>query len=118
MRIAIFIPLMALVMCAAASAAAPDLSVSSTADRSEGLPGDLITLHVTVSNLGDSTAPLSELSVYLSPEPMERLWEKVRAQMRPGSLFISNSFVVPGVKPDLTLPLTSSRVRSLYVWRV
>lgn len=55
---------------------------------------------------------------FLSPEPMEQLWAKVRRQMRPGSLFISNSFAVPGVPPDLTLPLTPSNTRALYVWRV
>jgi SAM-dependent methyltransferase len=67
---------------------------------------------------GEDFSGYDVVYAFLSPEPMERLWEKVRAQMRPGSLFISNSFVVPGVKPDLTLPLTSSRVRALYVWRV
>jgi SAM-dependent methyltransferase len=55
---------------------------------------------------------------FLSPEPMEQLWAKARAQMRPGSLFISNSFGVPGVPPDLTLPLKSSNGRALYVWRI
>jgi|KBSSwiStaDraftv2_1062776.scaffolds.fasta_scaffold659234_2 SAM-dependent methyltransferase len=55
---------------------------------------------------------------FLSPEPMEQLWAKARAQMRPGSLFISNSFGVPGVPPDLTLPLKSSSGRALYVWRI
>ena len=55
---------------------------------------------------------------FLSPEPMERLWDKARTQMRPGSLFISNSFIVPGVKPDLTLPLTAGGMRALYVWQV
>jgi len=49
---------------------------------------------------------------------MEQLWAKARAQMRPGSLFISNSFGVPGVPPDLTLPLKSSSGRALYVWRI
>jgi SAM-dependent methyltransferase len=34
---------------------------------------------------------------FLSPAPMAALWEKVRQEMRPGSLFISNSFAVPDV---------------------
>ena len=55
---------------------------------------------------------------FLSPEPMEQLWVKARSQMRPGSLFISNSFEVPGVPPDLTLPLKSTNGRALYVWRM
>jgi hypothetical protein len=33
---------------------------------------------------------------FLSPAPMAALWEKVRQEMPPGSLFISNSFAVPG----------------------
>jgi SAM-dependent methyltransferase len=53
---------------------------------------------------------------FLSPAPMERLWDKVQAQMRPGTLFVSNSFIVPGVAPDLTLPVTSGS--ALYVWRI
>lgn len=42
---------------------------------------------------------------YLSPAPMARLWEKARAEMRPGSLFISNSFEVPGVRFDEVVDL-------------
>jgi SAM-dependent methyltransferase len=53
---------------------------------------------------------------FLSPEPMERLWQKVCSQMAPGSLFVSNSFIVPGVAPDLTLPVRGGSV--LYVWQV
>ncbi len=37
---------------------------------------------------------------YLSPVPMARLWDKARAEMRPGSLLISNTFEIPGVTPD------------------
>ncbi len=37
---------------------------------------------------------------FLSPAPMPQLWEKVQAEMKPGSLFISNSFPVPGATPD------------------
>lgn len=37
---------------------------------------------------------------YLSPAPMARLWEKARSEMKPGSLFISNSFAVPGLRFD------------------
>jgi SAM-dependent methyltransferase len=55
---------------------------------------------------------------FLSPEPMEQLWAKVRTQMRPGALFISNTFLVPGVPPDLTLPIAPRNARALYVWRV
>ncbi|MDP1679075.1 MAG: class I SAM-dependent methyltransferase, partial [Candidatus Nitrotoga sp.] len=31
---------------------------------------------------------------YLSPVPMEKLWHKARAEMRPGTIFISSTFTV------------------------
>lgn len=55
---------------------------------------------------------------YLSPAPMVRLWEKVRREMRPGSLFISNSFAVPGRKPDETVELHDLNDSSLLIWRL
>ncbi len=54
---------------------------------------------------------------FLSPAPMAALWEKVRREMRPGALFVSNSFAVPGVDPDQSVPLTG-RGGCLYVWRL
>ena len=45
-------------------------------------------------------ADLGEYDVvyaFLSPAPMAKLWAKVETEMAPGSLFISNSFPVPGV---------------------
>jgi len=54
---------------------------------------------------------------FLSPVPMERLMEKVSKEMRPGSLFISNSFGVPGRPADEILELTDGRSTQLHVWR-
>jgi hypothetical protein len=54
---------------------------------------------------------------FLSPVPMGALWRKVRAEMRPGSLFVSNTFEVPGVAPDHVIPLGRSG-RALLVWRL
>ena len=48
---------------------------------------------------------------------MPRLWEKVRREMRPGSLFISNSFDVPGFPPDETVELHDLSRARLLVWR-
>jgi hypothetical protein len=65
--------------------------------------------------------PLSEADVvyaFLSPAPMTRLWHKARSEMRPGTLFVSNSFAVPGVEPDTTLQLRDRRGSRLYVWRM
>ena len=55
---------------------------------------------------------------FLSPIPMERLYEKVRAEMRPGNLFISNSFEVPGVQADEVLELSDGRKTRLHLWRL
>jgi hypothetical protein len=55
---------------------------------------------------------------YLSPAPMARLWRKARAEMRAGSIFVSNDFAVPGVAPAETI-VVGDRMRStLYVWRM
>ncbi len=51
---------------------------------------------------------------YLSPAPMARLWEKARAEMKPGSLFVSNSFAVPWLVFDEEIELGDrSRARLL-----
>ncbi len=55
---------------------------------------------------------------YLSPAPMLRLWDKVQREMRPGSLFISNTFVVPGEAPDQSIELHDLSRSTLYVWRI
>ncbi len=52
---------------------------------------------------------------YLSPAAMPALWRKVKAEMRPGSVFVSVEFAVPGVEPDEIIE-TGARQR-LYVWR-
>lgn len=55
---------------------------------------------------------------YLSPAPMPRLWEKARSEMRPGSLFISNTFSVPGVEPDEVVELHDLSHARLLIWRM
>ena len=42
---------------------------------------------------------------FLSPEPMAALWEKVRREMRPGTVFLSHTFAVPGRPEDWNRPL-------------
>jgi SAM-dependent methyltransferase len=54
---------------------------------------------------------------YLSPVPMTRLWQKVEQEMRPGSLFISNTFAVPGIEPDETVELNDLSHARLLIWR-
>jgi SAM-dependent methyltransferase len=55
---------------------------------------------------------------YLSPAPMTRLWEKARAQMKPGSLFISNTFAVPEAAPDEVLEPDERSHARLLIWRM
>lgn len=54
---------------------------------------------------------------YLSPAPMAELWRKVEREMRPGSLFVSNTFAVPGVEPDETIDLNDLSHARLLIWR-
>jgi SAM-dependent methyltransferase len=54
---------------------------------------------------------------FLSPAPMDALWAKVEREARPGTLFVSNSFGVPGLEPHQLVPLGRGG-RALYVWRL
>lgn len=55
---------------------------------------------------------------FLSPEPMPALWDKARREMRPGGLFVSNSFEVPGIKPERILELNDGRRTRLLIWQL
>jgi hypothetical protein len=55
---------------------------------------------------------------YLSPVPMEALWQKARNEMQPGSLFISNTFAVPDHPPQETLTVDDLHHSTLYLWRM
>lgn len=55
---------------------------------------------------------------FLSPAPMPELWAKARREMRPGSLFVSLAFAVPGVEPDEALVVSDRQRHTLYVWRM
>ncbi len=52
---------------------------------------------------------------FLSPVPMPGLFEKARREMKPGSVFVSNSFGVPGEKADETVVVGG---RTLYFWKM
>lgn len=55
---------------------------------------------------------------FLSPEPMPKLFEKARAEMKAGSLFVSNSFEVPGHAADRVVEVGDRRGTRLHVWRM
>ncbi len=54
---------------------------------------------------------------FLSPVPMDALMRKARAEMRAGSLLVSNTFLPDGPPPDLSIPLPG-RGRALHAWRL
>jgi len=77
--------------------------------------------HVTVARRDLWQHDLSEADVvyaYLSPVPMARLWRKVVAEMQPGTLFISNSFEVPGVEPSARFEIDDATRSVLHVYRI
>ena len=55
---------------------------------------------------------------FLSPVPMAALWQKVRQEMRPGSLFISNSFAVPGAEASSVTDVDDTRRTRLFCYRL
>ena len=55
---------------------------------------------------------------FLSPEPMPRLWSKVQAEMRPGTLLVSNTFAVPGATPEQIIDLPGRADARLYLYRL
>jgi hypothetical protein len=54
--------------------------------------------------------------VFLSPEPMARLWRRFLVSAAPGSLLLSNSFAIPGVEADETLALGGPLQQTLLIW--
>ena len=63
-------------------------------------------------------APYDVVYAFLSPEPMPELWAKARREMAAGSLFISNSFAVPGIDADTVVDVDDRRQTRLYCYRV
>lgn len=55
---------------------------------------------------------------FLSPAPMPELWAKAKQEMRPGSLFVSLAFEVPGVEPEEVVPVSDQARHTLYIWRM
>ena len=65
-----------------------------------------------------SLAEQDVVYAFLSPVPMPELWEKASREMPAGSLFISNSFPVPGITPERIVELDDRRQTSLYCYRI
>ena len=54
---------------------------------------------------------------YLSPAAMPALWQKARAQMRPGTLLLSYEFAIPAAPPQIAM-LPEPEGPTLYGWRM
>ena len=54
--------------------------------------------------------------VFLSPAPMPELYEKVNREMQPNSVFVSNSFTVPGFDAEQIIQVNDKRETQLYLW--
>lgn len=63
-------------------------------------------------------APYDIVFAYLSPVPMEQLWNKVKREMRPGTLFISNSFAIPEHPPQYSIELDDTHHSTLHIWHM
>jgi hypothetical protein len=55
---------------------------------------------------------------YLSPVPMDALWKKAKQEMRPGSIFISNTFAVHDQPPQATITVKDLHHSTLYFWEM
>jgi len=63
-------------------------------------------------------APYDIVYAFLSPVPMSRLMDKLRLEMRPGSVMISNSFAVPDVPAERFIEVADRRATRLFCYRI
>jgi len=54
---------------------------------------------------------------YLSPAAMTALWQKARAEMRPGTLLLSYEFIIEDTQPDVVMH-PKEKGPALYAWRM
>lgn len=54
---------------------------------------------------------------FLSPAPMPRLWGRAAAELGPDAMLVSNSFAVPGVAAEKTIPVADRRATRLHLYR-
>lgn len=55
---------------------------------------------------------------YLSPVPMGKLWHKARAEMRPGTMFISSTFTVLDQAQHETVQVDDLHHSTLFIWHM
>ena len=64
-----------------------------------------------------SLTPYDAVYCFLSPRPMPAVWDKCRAELRPGALLVSNTFTVPGAPAPESIPLFDWRRSHLHIWQ-
>jgi SAM-dependent methyltransferase len=65
-----------------------------------------------------SWADYDVVYAFLSPVPMAAVWTKAKAEMRPGSLLISNSFEVTGLHSEQVVDVGDRRGTRLLCYRI
>jgi hypothetical protein len=55
---------------------------------------------------------------FLSPVPMPQVWTKAKSEMPKGSMLISNTFEIPGVKPSEVIKLEDWRNSKIIIWKL
>lgn len=58
------------------------------------------------------------IACYLYPGAMQRLRKKFEKELKPGTLIVSNTFSVPGWKPEQVIELESLYRTNIYLYRV
>ena len=66
----------------------------------------------------EDLGPYDVVYAFLSPAPMPELFAKAAREMKPGSLFVSNTFTVPGVEPRTRIPLPGRKDACLLIWEL
>lgn len=70
-------------------------------------------------NLWDCDLSLYDVVfAYLSPVPMEKLWHKAHAEMRPGTMFISSTFTIPDQAHHETVQVNDLHHSTLFIWHM
>lgn len=64
-----------------------------------------------------SLEPFDVVYAFLSPAPMPRLWAKACAEMSPGALLVSNSFVIPEVAAERVVAAIDRPSTQLFCYR-
>ncbi len=63
-------------------------------------------------------AEFDVIYAFLSPAIMDQLYKKAQTEMKPGSLLVSNSFEVEGIKPSELWHLDDGRQTKLYFYKM